>query len=315
VNELKTCTVCRKQARWRCICCLGRPMYCRGCCRISHSKLIDHRLQKWTGLFFQDAGLWEVGVRLSLGHMGDDCPSQKTLLEKCRSLENQKDQADDQTHLQENNFVSPEQQYNIPGLIYDNPDGPDFHEDPDLVDGDPEDPEWQDVQASQTDPLRTPTPSKDEFDNDYLLLVDSSGLISLPTIYCACEANERKPDEDMLDLQLFPVSYIKTKTVFTFRCLDDYRLSNLECKTSAYHYFQKLRRLTNPALPQSVPNRYHEFLRATRQWRNLKLRKWFGFGHRLELLSPRKGSMALFCAACPQPGVNLPADHKTRYTR
>jgi hypothetical protein len=244
-------------------------------------------------------------VRLRLGHMGDDCPSQITILEACRSLETKKDQADDEIHLQENNFVSPVQEYDIPDLVGNDPDY--------AVDGDPDDPEWQDVLASQTDPLRTPTPAKDEFDNDHLLLVDASGLISLPTINCACEANEHKPDEDMLDLQLFPVSYIKTKTVFTFRCLDDYRLSNLECKTSAYQYFQKLRRLTNPALPQSVPDRYLEFLRATRQWRNLKLRKWFGFGHRS--MSPTKGSMALFCAACPQPGVNLPADHKTRYTR
>ena len=307
-NELKTCTVCQKPARWRCLCCLGLPMYCRGCCRNSHSKLIYHRIQKWTSLFFQDASLWEVGMRLCLGHKGDNCPSQITLLEACRSSENEKDRADDQTHLHENNFVPPEQQ-DVP---YDNTDNPDcFGDNPDhVVDGD-DDPEWQDV--PQADPLRTPTPAKDEFDNDHLLLVDASGLISLPTIYCACEANIRNPDEDMLDLQLFPVSYIKTKTVFTFGCLDDYRLSNLECKTSAYQYYQKLRRLTNPALPQSVPNRYLEFLRATRQWRNLKLRKWFGFGH--QLLSPGKGSMALFCAACPQPGVNLPADHKTRYTR
>ena len=183
--------------------------------------------------------------------------------------------------------------------------------DPDYADGDPDDPDWEDVPVLQTDPLRTPTPVADELDIQHLLLVDSSGLISLPAIWCRCEAAECKPDEDLLDLQLFPVSYTKFKTVFTFRCLDDYWLSNLECKTTAYHYYQKLRRLTNPALPQTVPNRYNEFCRATRQWRNLKLRKWFGFGH--QQLPPTRGSMAVFCAACPQPGVNLPADHDTRY--
>ncbi|KAF8816201.1 hypothetical protein BYT27DRAFT_7022290, partial [Phlegmacium glaucopus] len=90
-------------------------------------------------------------------------------------------------------------------------------------------------------------------------------------------------DEQLLDLQMLAASYDKIKTVFSFHCLDDYQLSNLECKTSAYQYYQKLRRLTNPAFPQSVPNRYNEFHRATRQWRNLKLRKWFGLGHRLGL--------------------------------
>jgi len=232
--------------------------------------------------------------------MGQNCPSQEKLLEACSSLETEKDQADVQ-------LVHPER--------HEDPDfdGDGNSEDPDYVDDDPDDPDWQDIPASQTDPLRTPTPTADELDVEHVLLVDASGLISLPTIWCTCEAAaERKLDEGLLDLQLFPVSYNKIKTVFTFRCLDDYRLSNLECKTTAYQYYQKLRRLTNPALPQSVPNRYNEFRRATRQWRNLKLRKWFGFGHRV--LPPMKGSMALFCAACPQPGVNLPADHKTRYT-
>ena len=61
-----------------------------------------------------------------------------------------------------------------------------------------------------------------------------------------------------------------------------------------------------------MPNRYDEFWWATCQWRNLKLRKWFGFGHHNE--NPAKGLLALFCTACPQPGINLPADFKTHYT-
>lgn len=294
-----TCKVCQNPARWRCLCCLGRPMFCRACCRISHNKLIYHKLQKWTGQYFQDAGLWEVGVRLCVGHMGENCPSQETLLEACSLLEAQKDVVDVQLPQLE--------RYDAPEYV-----GVDVPDDPDYVDDDPDDSDWEDVPASQTDPLRTRTPVADELDIQHILLVDASGLISLPTIWCSCEAAEGKADEDLLDLQLFPVSYIKIKTVFTFRCLDDYRLSNLECKTTAYQYYQKLRRLTNPAIPQSVPNRYNEFRRATRQWRNLKLRKWFGFGH--QLLPPMKGSMAVFCAACPQPGVNLPADHDVRYT-
>lgn len=44
-------------------------------------------------------------------------------------------------------------------------------------------------------------------------------------------------------------------------------------------------------------------MRVFRQWRNLKLRKWFGFAYRNE--DPGPGELAAFCAACPQPGVNL----------
>ncbi|KAF8810584.1 hypothetical protein BYT27DRAFT_7280526, partial [Phlegmacium glaucopus] len=249
-----------------------------------------HRLQKWTGRFYQDAGLWEVGVRLSVGHMGGNCPAQKTCM---RHAQHSAGPAD-------SNSVN--------------------------VDDDPEDPEWQDVAILETDPvpLRTPTPTKDDLEIQHILIVDASGLISLPVIWCRCQKQaeeagkpdeaERvgKPDEQLLDLQMLAASYDKIKTVFSFHCLDNYRLSNLECKTSAYQYYQKLRRLTNLAFPQSVPNRYNEFCWATRQWRNLKLRKWFGLSHRLG--SPTKGSMALFCAACPQPGVNLLADHMSRYS-
>lgn len=40
----------------------------------------------------------------------------------------------------------------------------------------------------------------------------------------------------------------------------------------------------------------------------IKEYKWFGFGHKTE--SPKTGELALFCVACPQPGVNLPDNWK-----
>ena len=54
-------------------------------------------------------------------------------------------------------------------------------------------------------------------------------------------------------------------------------------------------------------DRYRELLRTSRLWRNIKYRKWNGFGHG-DLRKPGSGSLALFCAACPQPGINLPTD-------
>ena len=40
-----------------------------------------------------------------------------------------------------------------------------------------------------------------------------------------------------------------------------------------------------------------------RQWLRLKEKKWFEFGHRDG--QPKEGELALFCAGCPQPGINL----------
>ena len=46
-----------------------------------------------------------------------------------------------------------------------------------------------------------------------------------------------------------------------------------------------------------------ELLRVARQWRDLINRKRFGFGH--GIVEEKEGSLALFCPACPQPGINL----------
>lgn len=45
----------------------------------------------------------------------------------------------------------------------------------------------------------------------------------------------------------------------------------------------------------------------SRQWRVLVSRKRFGFGYQ-EFEDLKRGSMAIFCALCAQPGINLPAD-------
>src|SRR6266403_2353650 len=50
-------------------------------------------------------------------------------------------------------------------------------------------------------------------------------------------------------------------------------------------------------------DRYRELMRVTQQWRQLKTMKWHGFGHRSD--NPNAGDLALFCPACPQPGINI----------
>jgi hypothetical protein len=56
-----------------------------------------------------------------------------------------------------------------------------------------------------------------------------------------------------------------------------------------------------------IQNRYRELMTMSRQWNDLALRKRFGFGHHLDS-KPSHGDLALFCPACPQPGVNIPSD-------
>ena len=57
---------------------------------------------------------------------------------------------------------------------------------------------------------------------------------------------------------------------------------------------------------------YRQLLRASRQWRDLKNRMEQGLGLQSEH-STADGAMAIFCPACPQPGLNLPDDWTVRY--
>ncbi|KAG2057244.1 hypothetical protein BDR06DRAFT_980938 [Suillus hirtellus] len=112
-----------------------------------------------------------------------------------------------------------------------------------------------------------------------MVIVDKSGVHRLEVRCCECP-NAMSPDIQM------------PKTVFTFRVLNDFLLDSLECSTSAMNYYSKLQ--------------------VAQQWRQLKTMKWHGFGHCSD--NPSTGELALFCPACPQPGINVLLDPSWKYT-
>ncbi|KAG1851426.1 hypothetical protein DFJ58DRAFT_716683 [Suillus subalutaceus] len=107
----------------------------------------------------------------------------------------------------------------------------------------------------------------------------------------------------LFQMGLFPASFLEPKTAFSFDVLDDFLLDNLECGKLAMNYYSKLRRMTTRVFAHLVPDRYRELMRVMRQWRKLKLLKWNDFGHEDKEVTP--GNLALFCPACPQPGINV----------
>ncbi|PCH39311.1 hypothetical protein WOLCODRAFT_85463, partial [Wolfiporia cocos MD-104 SS10] len=136
------------------------------------------------------------------------------------------------------------------------------------------------------------------------LVTDSPFVIHLDINWCGCD-NCPPHDQQLLSMGLYPASTLQPQMEFTFRVLDDYLLTNKECKTSAMSYYSRLRRVMDNALPQQVPvHKLNKLLRASRQWRNLKYQKWHDFGHD-PVWKVGSGDLAIFCAACPQPGVNL----------
>lgn len=153
-------------------------------------------------------------------------------------------------------------------------------------------------------------PPSDSAGNEFLTIAHTNGFHSLPVVWCACSDHLNDRDIQLLKLRLYPASYQRIKTAFSFACLDDFRFESLECKSSHYQYHNKLRRLTCPQYPNASPNRYAELCRVSRQWRNLKHRRWFW---KLSNENAGRGEMAIFCAACPQPGVNLEENWKVEY--
>ncbi|KAI6111661.1 hypothetical protein EDD16DRAFT_1485659 [Pisolithus croceorrhizus] len=148
-----------------------------------------------------------------------------------------------------------------------------------------------------------------------MTIVHTEGIFSHEVSVCKCPGSD--PNDwhfDLLCQRLFPASIFKPKTAFTFDVLDHFLIDALECKTSAMSFYQKLKRFTNNAFPERVPDRYRELMRVSQLWRDLKHRKWFGFGHDAGK-DPGDGGLALFCPACPHPGLNLPADWKVWYDR
>ncbi|KAG2347673.1 hypothetical protein BDR05DRAFT_849547, partial [Suillus weaverae] len=165
--------------------------------------------------------------------------------------------------------------------------------------------EWSDTDENinyDDYPEGASIPLVTDSDHPAITIVDKSGVHSVSISYCQCPSALTR-DIQLFQAGLFPASFTRPKTAFTFSVLDDFLLDNLECGTSAMNYYSKIRRLTSSIFPLMVLDHYRELMRTARQWRQCKLYKWHGFAHKRD--EPKAGDLALFCPACPQPGINL----------
>ena len=172
-------------------------------------------------------------------------------------------------------------------------------------------PSLGDLTNRPSEPSRADTerPRTDALENPFLRVVNTNGIHHIAVVSCHCRGRENTHC-DLMAARLVPTSFVRYRTVFTHAVLDDFRLDNLECKASAYQYFQKLRRLTSVMAPDSVPNLYHELRRMSRVWRWMKKLKWAGSAYVPVGTAPVPGDLANFCPTCPQPGMNLPDNWK-----
>ncbi|KAJ3535599.1 hypothetical protein NMY22_g6415 [Coprinellus aureogranulatus] len=120
------------------------------------------------------------------------------------------------------------------------------------------------------------------------VLVHTNGMHNATVHFCKCD---NAPEEyvQLTQAQLFPATTSQPETAFSFSVLNEFHTHTLTSKKSPYDYHDALRRLTDPAFPDAVPNRYRELLRASRVWRFLTSLRRSGQSHEIdEFLSNRR---------------------------
>jgi hypothetical protein len=119
---------------------------------------------------------------------------------------------------------------------------------------------------SESDPDISDQDDNDEDDNIFLdhasaeripvksnlIFVTSTGIFKRQVLWCRCP-NISKPYVQLLRAKLFPASFKRPTTAFTFDVLDHFRIDALECKTAAMNFISKLVRISNEAFPADIP--------------------------------------------------------------
>ncbi|KZP10423.1 hypothetical protein FIBSPDRAFT_758379 [Athelia psychrophila] len=143
---------------------------------------------------------------------------------------------------------------------------------------------------------------------DDFVIIDTNGIHQVTLDFCGCTHTE-KPTTQLLRAGLYPATVQAPKTAATVTALETFHLLMFESKASVFEFYNTLARQTDNTGTLKLPDRYDEFLRMMRQWRNLKMLKRAGRGHDPSgVAATQEGECAVVCPVCPQPGKNLEAD-------
>ena len=309
--------------------------------RKTHHHNPFHHIEQWNGSFFRSAEPWEVGTYVLVQHHTGEplCDSLKLQMEFLETAEGVNDAAEQQNlasfdtsapsarHTPDNRPRYTDTDGDWDMRLEDLPLSDDMSNDKfmeylDKIKGNSDDHNLADF-AEEEDELENEEP-ENTIPHNYLQghaggfsypalgtslrVVHINGIHHIAMVSCECRGCGLLP-LDLLAARLLPSSFKRVRTLFTTQLLDRFRLCNLELKASAYQFYQLLRRLSRPMAPADVPDLYREFRRMSRLWRWMKRLKWAGYGNRGRKVSDvQAGELTIFCAACPQRGINIADD-------
>ncbi|KAJ7020502.1 hypothetical protein C8F04DRAFT_1274966 [Mycena alexandri] len=157
------------------------------------------------------------------------------------------------------------------------------------------------------------------------VVLHTNGIHEVAVDFCGCEGalSAGSHEIQLLRAGWYPATHERPQTCATVVLLERFHVEALESKTTLYHEYSALEKLTDNT-GNKPPDRYHEFIRMCRQWFHLILLK---HGARAIAYSPSgvegtaEGELAVLCPGCPRPGVNLPEgwegatpEHRFLYT-
>ncbi|KAJ7059813.1 hypothetical protein C8F01DRAFT_1084278 [Mycena amicta] len=158
----------------------------------------------------------------------------------------------------------------------------------------------------------------------FFTLVDQNGIHATAIEFCGCkntltfsaEPHAQPHFEQLLQARIFPGSVKDPKTGYTLGLLDFHRQERNQGKGSAYNFALVLKRMADPFFAGEVPDIYKNFLAISRFYEHLQITMEAGAAHGLGIAIPGELGLpypnrpteflGVICAACPEPGVNMP---------
>ncbi|KAF8966729.1 hypothetical protein BDZ97DRAFT_1756333 [Flammula alnicola] len=158
-----------------------------------------------------------------------------------------------------------------------------------------------------------PCPMPDSEEDLLFFIVDVNGIHNTKLRFCHCPGADDRVGQ-LLRHRLFPATLERPKSAFTFQLLHNFHLHHLESKATKYDFMGALRRLTDNAFTNEVSDLYSQFRIVTQVWTVLTATKRLGQAHGIDDALPHrpKGTLIIYCPACPEPHFNmLPGWEKT----
>ncbi|KZV78429.1 hypothetical protein EXIGLDRAFT_633970 [Exidia glandulosa HHB12029] len=145
-------------------------------------------------------------------------------------------------------------------------------------------------------------------------VLHEGGIHEVQALRCFCPVREEK-GRDAMTLwrsDLFPATFLRPQTAMTSGVLRGFHLLTLTTKVTASGFCTYLRRRTSYWSKDDSKDRAREFFMAFRMFCFLLQLKRHAQSPPSLDGELRAGSLAIFCAACPQPGINMTPGWESR---